>query len=228
MVEYYILRDATGSEIGSVYPQATMQKDYDWDSSNSVEKLSRKAYLGFPDFVPNLDYFEMTKKSILTDLISQAALGLNFMLVSPKLKEILDVHNIVSHKFYKTRVKYKEVFYDYFIMQIHCDLTNFIDWPACIFKVTSTIRIIEEVKINSKLEWHEKFNEVITKNSTYLLEPFEIVLKKNFNRELDLFSITTSELFDTNIYISENFKTSLQKNKITGFEIRIASMKIDG
>jgi hypothetical protein len=221
MALYHILDVAVDTkETGPYYPQAKLFKKYDDDAPDSAYQLNRESYLGFPDFVPNLNYFEVGARSKLTDLMSQVPLsGLKFMLVSPKFKDLLEKHNLVPHRFYNATVKHKEVFYDYYVMQIHCDLTDFVDWPNSKFRVFEFSDIIKEIKIDSKTEWIKIREEVRKINISHKLKCYDLQLIDSFDKDLDLFTITTSALFDGNTYISKKLADNLLKNHITGVNI---------
>ncbi len=91
-MSYFILTNSTGKDIGKEYPQTDgMGGFYQFGDSNSISNLPN---LKIPDFIPNLDYFNIHKNSKLTDFISTGLITAMGFIVSEKAKNILEQFNL--------------------------------------------------------------------------------------------------------------------------------------
>lgn len=222
-MKYYKLNySSLVKEIGNAFPQIqNMSKGYNYDSNDSIYSIS-KCVNHLPTFIPNTEYFILNKKSYVTDLISSALLGNNGFIVSNKLKQIFEKHQLPIHKYYPIKIMHgNTVLTNFFWLHIISDYTSFIDFEASKFNILENYYYIRQpVKISSKEELVEQIGKVKLDSMHYSIGASEIVLAKNFDMNINLFCIG---VFDWNYYINENLKNELVLNKITGINLTIAN-----
>jgi len=217
-MEYFILKTASGTEeTGMEYPQANMKSDYDFKAPDSIWEVNSNS---FPLIAPNLTYFDIVPGARLTDFISTPAT--HGFVISPKVKDLLGEFTLVPHKFYPAIVKYDGEFYNYYWLHIVSDMTQYVDFKRTKFYVTNFLKKISDININSKDEMEEQFKELIIDYKT--INAFDIYLIDEFLKlSLDLFIIS---YFDLRTYISEDLKSRMLKEKITGIEISKSNITI--
>jgi len=226
-MSYYIIEPACNTiETGSQYPQVQeMGPDYDYKAGNSVHALSKHVN-NFPDFVPNLDYFVVKGKAKLTDLLSVAPVN-GGILISSRFKELLENFNLVSHRFYFSKVFHKRVFYEYYWMHIVSNLTDFVDYPASIFfTYFNYTHNLGYTTVSSKEDYLFQKNELKKNNpgKSITIWAEKIKLNERFDKSLDFFEINS---FDSHIYISEQVKAAIISKNLSGCNIKPASNLLD-
>lgn len=133
-IDYYILEPAAATkQTESEFPQIQyMSPAYNYSEENSSHSLRVDR---FSKAAPNLDYFILHNRARFTDLLSEAVTGGGGLLVSPKLKSILEQFNLIPHHFYPAKVKHKDSFYPYFWIHLVGDLTEYLDYPNSRFVI---------------------------------------------------------------------------------------------
>lgn len=192
MIEYFIFRAACNTlETGSVYPQVQkMSPEYDYDSANSVHNLSRETD-NIPYFEPNLDYFIVSGKAKLTDLLSVSVMHGGF-LISQKLKNLFEQHKLPLHKFYPAKVNFKKEFFQYYWIHIISKFDYFVDFSKSSFFVYYNFsKNLGCIDISSQEELIAKEQRLKNTNpgKTIAIWAETIVLKSSFDSSLDLFKI---------------------------------------
>jgi len=221
-VQFYTISDAVATkETGPYYPQAILSsKENDNLKKNMLTDIARDAYKGLSNYFPDGIIFEVKSRSKLTDNLSYSGLGLNFLLISPQFKRILDEHYLVDHRYYNVQVKHNKLTFPYFIIQISSDLTKDIDWGHTNFIVTKFGDKVRDVEINSKQEWLNISTKLRNEDISLILAAMKTRLNDDFNTNIDLFKISTSLYFDGKIHISERLYQHLASAKITGLQIK--------
>ncbi|MFL9484508.1 imm11 family protein [Chitinophagaceae bacterium LWZ2-11] len=222
-MNYYIFKPAINTfETGTAYPQIQkMSLGYDYKATNSVHALSR-ANQSLPNFSPNLDYFVVNKQAKLSDLLSVSVIRGGF-LISNKLKEILEKHNLPEHQFYSAKIQFKTKFYDYYWLHIISDLTDVVDYSNSTFFIYHNyLHNLGYIKILSKQDFDIKKRKLKQDNEgkTVTIWSEAIFFNKTFENQLDLFAVS---LFDNDFYITETLKNVIMNEKITGVEIQISN-----
>jgi hypothetical protein len=122
--------------IGRTYPQhQEMGPGYDYGASDSVHRLP---YDALPDFEPNFYTVVIHGYARLTDLISSAPIRDTGLLVSGKLRAILEGFALPPHRFYPLPVVHRgKPVTDFFWLQLPD--------PALPLSETSTIEEFEQV-----------------------------------------------------------------------------------
>jgi hypothetical protein len=216
-MKYYILTYSIDHKvIGPDYPQAGPGKDYNRKGPHAYPNVHHNE---FPDFIPDLDYFELHKKAPLTDFVSS---GLSHgFIVSQRVKDLLQDYKIVPHRFYPMRMKRGNEFFDhYYWMHIVSDLSDYVDFQKTKFFVSDYLKKIGDIDISTKDEYLEVIKKFMddTKEGFKNVEASKVaMLTKFMDLHLDLFVIS---YFDNERNISQSLKDRLIKEKVTGIEIK--------
>lgn len=211
-MNYYILSNSTDEKVVGDIPQVKMGHDYDFDKYNSVRNISR---YNFPEFDPDLNFFVMTPKAKPTDVITVSGLiSAKGFLINEKAKNILDKHKLVSHKYYVTKVYYKNQSFPYYWWHVVSDLTHCIDYNQTTFMIKRLFKVeVDNLTIDTGEDLKKKKHEIGTLKN---MVPNTLVLNNAFDKTLDLFIIGG---FNDEIFISEKMKLELEQQKISGVEI---------
>ena len=206
---YHIELQTENHQIGKEYPQTDCLTQIHAHSLSSWE---------FPKFEPKI-IFKLSKKAILTDFLSNSAIGARGYLVSQKAKEILIEFNLMDYQFYPVIIQTSKGELIYFWLHLtQPDLIHEIDYRKSIFYETKWEFREDVIQINSYDDYLEK--KKLDTKASFGAELDKTVVKEQFNKELDLFTFLP---FDNNIYISEKLKNSFLVNNITGIDIEEAS-----
>lgn len=210
---YTISPSSDYNKVGVFHQVESVSPGYDLHASNSVHQLT---YREFPDFVPNLNYFILEKKAILTDVLSNGYISATGFLLSSRFKSLLTEYKLPEHRFYQATLEYKGKFlHDYSWFHLATDTINIVDFPNSTFNITDYFEEVIEANIGIKNneDYISKSREVTDKNIMHLISPEKIKLKKE--PELDLFLLG----FGIEIYISKRLRDRLIHEGITGLEI---------
>lgn len=211
-MNYYILSNSTDEKVVGDIPQVKMAPDYDFDKHHSVRHIPRD---NFPDFNPDLNFFVITPKAKLTDVITVSGLiSAKGFLINEKVKNILDRHNLISHKYYQAKLYYKNQALTYYWWHLVSDLTNCIDYNQTSFAIKRLFKIeVDNLSIPNAEGLKKTRHEIgALKN----LIPNTLVLHDAFDKNLDLFIIGG---FNDEIFVSEKLKLELEQQNISGIEI---------
>lgn len=222
-MHYYVLKSAINTaETGRVYPQIQrMSPNYNYEAKDSIYALSR--FVGeFPDFIPNLDYFILKSNAKLTDLLSNAFLPANGLLISKKFSDILREFKLILNKIYPAKVYYKKEIQEYYWLHIGETLSEVIDYKKTSFVLLHNYaHNIGHIEISSLKDYYAKKEKVKADNpgKTISIWAEKIYFTTAFDQGFDFFKIG---IFDTDFYISEKLKRILSKEGITGFDTEVA------
>lgn len=213
-MEWYAISNATGKEVGNVYPQVeSMAPGYDLKKPESVHNMP---FDKFPDFEPDLSYFVLEKKAKLTDVISTGYIIANGFLISEKLKNQFEKFNLPEHRYYPARVLYKNTLHNnYYWMHFANDCTSLLDFDRSTFKLTHPLPFFREGIKHISAKNADELR--LAKNAEASNEIFfdKIKLKKGADPDLDML------FFDfpwRKFYINEKLMNNLTDLKITGFQ----------
>ncbi|WP_339870189.1 DUF1629 domain-containing protein [uncultured Algoriphagus sp.] len=210
---YYSFDTASDThETGPVFPQIKgMRQGYDFTRANSIHNLN---YGQLPGFVPDLNYFSLNDRAKTTDLLSNMISPFGFLL-STKLKEILEKFKLPDHAFYQASVDLANIkLNNYFWFLPICNLSDQVDYTKTKFYSKDAFNNVEKLIINN----HEDIVEIKPKiGYTKKIVSENIYFKSGFRLDYDLFMIGG---FDFNIYISEDLKSALIKERISGIKLK--------
>lgn len=212
-MEFFKIKYSTNlKEIGPDYPQAGPWKGYDFKSPRAYINVHHNE---FPDFVPDLNYFEISELAPLTDFVS-SGLSHGFLL-NDKAKSLLEAYNLPEHRSYPLVIKRGKDFIKetYFWMHIVSNYSRFIDFRKTKFYVSFFDKKETDLDISTYEELIDMVKTYINQNR--FIKAQTIYLKPEFYElKMDLFIIST---IDYNKYVSEKLRDRLIEDRITGLEI---------
>lgn len=200
---YYTIKNATGKEVGNTFPQVSCLTQTEAHQLHSDE---------FPKSNLNL-VFELKKKATLTDVLSQATISADGLLVSEKFKDILNSFSLITHRIYPVTINTKKASLTYFWVHLSDTLKKYINYDASVFYWTEFECQQDMLKIKSFDDYLKKKQK---HDMNWSVDIEEIALNSNFENNIDLFIFNP---FDYTIYISEALKKSISENNITGLDI---------
>lgn len=210
---FYSIKPASDTpETGPVFPQIEgMRPGYDFKKPNSIHNLN---FNGLPDFQPDLDYFILDKKAKLTDVLSSMISGFGF-LISEKMKNILEQFRLPEHGFYPASIAVDNTkLNNYFWFLPIYKLSDHVDYAKTTLYSKDTFNNVEKLDVNSA-EDVVRLRPKIGYTKKIVSE--KIYFKNGFKLNLDLFMIG---VFNFSIYLTEDLKSVLINEKITGIELK--------
>lgn len=208
MNKYYTIKLSTDAKKIGCFPQVDCLTQF---------HAHQLKYGRFPDFNPELS-FELEKKAKLTEILSQATISADGLLISEKVKDILEKHDLLDHRFYSASVKdQKGKSHPYFWLHLVAkpEYLNWIDFPNSKFLLEKGIRNFENISINSKEEYDQKVREANDMETLADIVVDKIVCTPLFNNKLSLFVFPK---IDNRIFVSSDLKEELVSGSITGIE----------
>ncbi|NOS93059.1 MAG: hypothetical protein HOP30_14140 [Cyclobacteriaceae bacterium] len=206
---YYIIKPAVGTdETGNAYPAVESYPDYDFNASSSVHKLS---FHEFPDFNPDIR-FKLTKGAKVCDVIAQGAISACGLLVSEKLKKMLEAENLVPHKYCNATIEVnKDKFEPYYWLHfVWPDGIKYLDFKKSKFKIKRASKDLGEIQISNLNDLHSKQGEL---GFIKMIHNYEYTF---LNPNFDLFVHPLNKT----IFISEKLKAKMAG--FTGIELTLA------
>ena len=140
--------------------------------------------------------------------------GQNSFFISLKTKDIFEKFvRYDTVRFYKSKLLFKNIKHDYWIMKIYYDYVNHFIFPQSLFSIHDSITnelILEfENTFSSNLDFENKVMDFQKKKQKFY------VTKATFDKFSDII-ILNSYFSNSGIYISEKLKIELETNQITG------------
>lgn len=210
---YYYLNESLNEKIVGHYFQSQNVQNYAMDdprylTNNYFKKL---------DFEPITPVAILHKKAKFTDLISNVNAGGNYhLLMSDKLKNILDKSRTEGLQFFKSRIIKGDITYDnYWSLNMYETNNNFIDFQ----KTTIRYRKYDPNKLNdieftsvADCEAYEKW--LATKNMFDEVVLHQVNIKDGTTQ--DFFMIK----FSVKFVVSEKLKREIEAAGCTGIEFQ--------
>ena len=216
MTFYEITHSGNKNIIGH-YPQvkSIINKCNVWEESKFIGNFNFEKI----DFKPIVSNPVLYKSSKLTDLIQVVGFGFHYkLLLSNKLKNILEQHYNNEIQFFQTDVIHNKIFYkNYYLLNIIKSNMELIDFKKSyiIGKKKSSIGkfSIEELKIESL----KKFTDEINKNYYYQVVVEKIALKNSVNYD---FFVLKNVSGGVKFVVSSKLKKVIEFEKCTGIEFK--------
>ena len=212
---YFKFLNNTDNDIIGHYPQTKLGDEYNPSLPNSHWNLKRNEFAKF-----DLNYqLEINNKAKPTSFLDGAS-SPSGLIVSEKLKSFLNDFNLPPHKFYKIKVKHKNNFINYYLLQIITfGIWDYIDVEKSTLKISNSINSHNFVTtpVISKL-YVEKLNKYYLKDFNQNLSPNEIYFKDSF----PLYDIISIDSLVEEMMFSSRLKKSLENNNLSdGSEFKI-------
>jgi len=220
--KFYSLKVSTEiTKIGKGFPQTDgMGKGYNLRGPNSAWNIKNYAVL---DFIPDLNYFNIDKRAILTDFISTAIISADGFLINDKVGHLLDDFVLTKHTYYQATLKYRnKMFSNYFWLHFTFSDDDLIDFEKSSFILTEPLPFFrtQEIHVNSKSK--AEILEIWKKENSLSLFPNKIIFKPHQRQDLYSFSFLWQRH-----YISENLFTRFESEKISGIDTLIQSFTLE-
>jgi hypothetical protein len=210
-MRYFVLDKGNNFETGDVYPQSQiMGCGYMYNAPNSLRNLPMDE---FPDFEPNLNCFILHHKAKPTDIISATSLYTG-LLMSDRLRTVFLDFKIDAYKFYPAVVTKREKKWDYHLFLTISKRTVDINLQKSEFYLRDfTRKPLETVRFSTIDELDSYTTDAVNKVHDVGIK--QIVFKKTFDKELDLFRFS---VFNYQYIISERLKHAIEALGATGIE----------
>lgn len=194
--------------MGDCYPQIEI-----------IEPIDIAESLTSWNFPENNILFEVVlhKNAKMTDVLSNFQTNSSGLMVSKRLKEILDNFKLMKHKYYPVKIKgHNEIYYWLHLSDMQ--LSYNLDYNHSSFYQTKYNSIQDEIILSSFNEYiilKEKFG------SSFGMRLKETRLNEDSLKKLDLFKFIPFSGVD--LFISENLKSALEENQILGLKFKKAN-----
>ena len=224
MKYYKVDNDLNPKVVGSDYPQSwQFTKEYKKRMNNSdalyalYECLINQEH---PDFIPDLDGFVLSGRAKLTNFVS--AVAVDGMFLDEKAKQVLEAKcNLGDHEFYEATLyvrKEPKRFYNWGLFNDICSYVEFNKCGYVIYGLKSEKDLPEEW-ISKPIESLNDLFNIEKQYSDYpsavKIECNKIVLKKTFDKQIDIFY--NNYIFGGKYGIcSERFKNAVEEAGLTG------------
>ncbi len=187
--------------------------------NDSWTKDSWKRWANITQYGGNLLGIYMEKTAKHTDYIDFGRFLCGFI-VNNKLKDLLEREaNLPNHKFFKVTFNQKEQIVEGYWWFTYDRETgeHTVDFAQCEYDFESHKRRIN-ADFTANIQYYEDYINLFYE--TGFVPPItKLVLKKEFNRELDIWG--TQFLTLQKAYISDRLLEIFEQNKITGYEVKL-------
>lgn len=193
-----------------------------WDNPYFIENFHFKEI----NFNPIVSNAILNKKSKLTDLINAPIIGFSKkLLVSDKLKNILNKYRKTGVQFFLSNIFYKNIrIENYWILNTYEINMEYIDFNNSVFYETENVfKYTNEIKINSIDEFIKVKNDIEVKGYPYGFIIDRIKLKDNITS--DFFTLLHVE-GGVKYIVSEKLKNHIERENCTGIEFMPVEMRL--
>lgn len=210
-MKYYKIEMTDNQKVIGHYPQAKYEEGYN-PRKEGIFSIKQNR---FPDFTPRLD-LRLHQESIITDYLDSSLVPFG-MIVSEKMKFILEKTKLPKHKFYPINVFQEDLSFTYYWFHFIID-----DFWDCIDKDKSygkVLRIDDNFSLKRTIpaiSIEENRKEMLTREAKTIKKIGIIVMNDKFPK----YDIYKTAFIEHKDLISESFKKLIKENSITGMEIK--------
>jgi hypothetical protein len=216
-MKYYCIQNSLERKVIGHYPQVK-EVIYSCDVDNEPRFIEHVNYKKI-DFEPIVANAVLYSSSKLTDLIHSGGVGFSLkLLVSTKLKSILEKFRLTGLQFFKDPLIYRGNEEDYWILNFYEVDMQFIDYPNSDIYITKNVfDYVEKLSLNSFLE----FNDVMSKIN-HLGFPMGVMIERyTLIDTIDQdFFILLNVWGGINYVVSERLKQEMESAGCTGIVFR--------
>lgn len=219
-MQYYYIKVSTERKvIGRKWPQCDpypYQIGYNWSYAELPNSMTKIPYDKFSKIKPFI-IFGLENSSKLTDILSNATIHANGLLISERTKILFDENlNIPNSKYYDAQIYFKGQIYNYYFLHIlpyNLGIIDFQDSEFGLYQDILGLTFINNLKFKNKLELAHCY-----KNRTDMTHVIKCHKLKLVNDNFDILYI--NELNSIHEFItSEKVVQIIKEHKLTGFEI---------
>ncbi len=190
-----------------------------WDDPKLVYKIRERI-----DFQPTVVDIELFSKSKILDLIQNGGPASGKLLISGKLRSIIEKYRKSGIQYFKFNViKNKVVYDDYWILHMYEFNQEFIDFPNSVFLYEkqrddyATSYLTEKIRMNFKSNEEFEGHRVHTGKKGGITTIINIKLKSNISE--DFFALRRVE-GGIGYFVSETLKNEIESVGCTGIEFQ--------
>lgn len=218
--KYYLAKSSLDLNIVGDFPQCQ-------SFMNGLSKQDIEQYYSFYDyydsedesFPPQMPYlrgYKLSGRAKLTDFVSQVPI--NLLLVSPKALSVLENFNLGEYKTLTTQIVKRGQPYDYFFIYLVSGLFKYLKFED--FEFPDVMSPSQDViKFNSISEFKDWRHSIPV--GIRMPRASKIVMGAGCPRDLDVIRIPA--IYTQDYYVSEQLKTEIEKNDLTGLEFSNAT-----
>lgn len=213
-MRYFKVNFSIGKDVGSVMPQAnessTVVSEINTINNSWLSKIN-ESNIDFPSMI-------LRKRAKKTDLISVSYLGYSSrLLISDKLKLILEKYQNENVQFFKTRIIYKDVEdSNYWVVHPYRVDYDFVDYSKSIINKQNILSTDpkEYVNIDSKEDFIKQRTHHGTDGKIWGFTIEKIVFKDKITDFFILDGVSSG----IGYYVSEKLKNEIEEAGCTGIE----------
>lgn len=226
MMKYYVIRVSLNKKDIGTYPQVVHAKHncHVWDNPKFVDKVNFQKI----NYEPITSNAILEKKAKLTDLISSNGVGFTLkLLISDKLKNIIEVYANKKCQFFKAPVIFKDDFvYGYYLLHPYnfaYENVNF-EGSSFILRKKKNGGGNQDEKVN--VSTFEDFQKVLSNKKKEGYQKFcidRIKLKPDINEDFFVLRYVEGGI---KYIVSEKLKKEIENLECTGIEFMPIEMKL--
>jgi hypothetical protein len=220
-MQYYILQNSTGDDIGDIQgiQLKSRSNEYLYNEPDSYQYLPDLAPAKMP---PNLNYFLVERKAIMTDFIScKGIINATGFTISERARLIFEHIKLMPYSLYPIRLLHKNTFYNYYWMHLEKDFIEYIDFEKSEFstKRMPFTEILHWDYQTAKITPHSARELTRIRRENYGKEICidRLFLNKNFDDQLNLFCFSSVNYGV--VLISDSLKRILELERISGIDV---------
>jgi len=203
---YYTLEYRTDKEAGNVFPQASCI------NQDLAHRIPFDKLISLDEEI----LFQIEPKAILTDVLSQAAISADGLLLNKKVKDLLADFNIMQHRYYKCNIKdLKGFVHEYYWLHISdYSMLDKIDYKKSSFYSLKYGFREANISLDSYTDYKIQKDHL---GKMWGIGSDFIKLNNEFDYSLDLFNVP---IFGKKIYASKNLAMALDASEMKGFLLK--------
>ncbi|MDL2141948.1 hypothetical protein QQY79_05410 [Flavobacterium tructae] len=217
-MKYYFINNSLNNKIVGDYNQVQgAQHHCDiWEDPNFIDKID---FIKI-DFQPIISNAILSRKAKLTDLINAQTTGFSLrLLISSKLKDILEKYSKEKGQFFRSPVIYQNKSIDgYWIFHPHFFESNSIDYLDSKILIRKRKSeggtFLEKIKVENDDDF--KIQNLLKNEDDYIYIS-NLKIKKDFHSDFFLLSNTGGGI---GYIVSENLKKEIEDASCTGIEFQ--------
>lgn len=215
-MKYFVIRHSLDPKIVGVHQQVEEAKYncHVWDDPLFIDRLSFTKI----DFDPKVANAILTNKSKLTDLISAPIIGFHrLLLVSDKLKNILEDNRKTGIQFFRSGIYHKKRFFEnYWILNVYEINMEFIDFKnSIIYKTKNVFNNIAELEIKNLKDYINVKNKIEKEGYPIGFQIKRIELVDDIDQD---FFVLNNVNGGVKYVVSEKLKQEIEEEGCTGIE----------
>lgn len=219
MQYYYIKNSTEGKVIGRKWPQCSAyphELGYNWSYAELPNSMTKIPHDKFSEIKPFI-IFGLENSSKLTDVLSNATIHADGLLISERTKILFDENlTIPNSKYYEAYIYCKGKMYKYYFLHILQSKLNVIDFDNSefgLYKYFLSIKFLKDLTFKNFIELEEYYKNFM--NRTEIIK-FKIIILKITGLDIFRFNILCRH---SEFIVSEKIIQIIKEHKLTGFEI---------